>query len=106
MSLRNSVDEPIESKSFDSYGTYEPEECDHLLMNHGNDTTSELVKRLNRTPRVIRIPESYTVPELLEISGGFGKTQWYSYFTVLLCNLAISFYSYNLPYLELKPQLT
>ncbi|CAI2366220.1 unnamed protein product [Moneuplotes crassus] len=91
--------------SIDSYGTFEHEE-EILLMNHGDDSTTELVKRLNKSQRVTRLPDKHTVAELLEMAGGFGKAQWYSFFAVLLCNLAISFYSYNLPYLELKPQLS
>ena len=94
------------SDANDSFATTEPAETEYLLMNHGTDSTTELIHRLNQDQRVIKQQTKFTVPELLEKAGGFGKAQIFSYFTVLLCNLSISFYAYNLPYLELMPQLT
>lgn len=48
----------------------------------------------------------YTIDELLVLSGDFGKMQWFWFFTILLCNIGISMYYYQFPYLELIPKFT
>jgi hypothetical protein len=78
------------------------EQLVRFRTSHGTQQQFDL---LFKPQRVERVPDKYTVPELLELTGGFGRMQWFSFVTVLMWNLAVSFYAYNLPYLELKPQL-
>ena len=46
----------------------------------------------------------FTVDEILS-KIGFGYIQWYAYATLIWWNIAQSMYSYNLPYLELMPDI-
>ena len=49
-------------------------------------------------------PSSFTVDELLS-KIGFRFIQWYSVIALICWNVGQSMYSYNLPYLELMPEL-
>lgn len=46
--------------------------------------TQQQFDLLFKPQRVERLPKKYTVPELLEITGGFGRMQWFSFITVLM----------------------
>jgi len=80
-------------------------EDDELIKRYGDNQAKFVTNNLNKPQRVEKLPTKYTVPEILDQIGGFGFAQWYSFFSVLLCNTSVSLYFYNLPFLELMPQI-
>lgn len=80
-------------------------EAQELTNRFGKTQTKFMLENLQKPQRVEQLPERLTVSQLLDLAGGFGKLQWFSYLTILVWNLSISLYFYNLPYLELMPKL-
>ena len=95
----------INSTGFSQFDTQmELESGNRLSDNEASSYSEDIIESGSFMNSSNKGQKGYKIDDILS-KIGFGYIQWYSYAALIWWNIAQSMYSYNLPYLELMPDL-